>query len=537
MYSYNDFVVSQTPRLLSQLDRNKNSKTFGSFDRNYWNYKIRDFSSIVLQQGSLALSLLYSHDFPGNDYFQNGKIREWTIGSLNFWSESQLSDGSFNEYWPYEHGYPPTVFSLFSAAESYKLLSDFIEEPIKDNLLESIKKSCKFISKKLEFGAQNQEIASIAALYSSYQVINDKKILDVIDKKIKTISELQNKEGWFSEYGGADIGYMSVSLYFLSEYYRLSEDNQVLPLIENSLNFLQFFIHPDSTVGGEYGSRNTEYFLPGGLENVADIFPIAGLIADKLFQSKFSNLPWSVDDRYLSHYFLHSYIRALLNNRSRHYSGSLPCEHDSLNKYYHDSGLFIKKQGKMFTIVSTKKGVIKVFFEDSEILNDCGYIAKVNDKIYATNWLDALNKIKVNNDSIEINSKFHATPSGNHFNPFNHCALRVLSFISGEKMIPILKSRLINLDKTTPVEFKRTVKFSTDDLTILDSVSSPFTLDSVNPVDSFSFRYVPSSNYFQINEIKRLPFIDTFHSINNLQIEKKINCNTGRINEKIVKME
>ena len=44
------------PRILTQVCRNKYSKNFGSFDRNWWHYKIRDFSSIILQQGAYTLS-------------------------------------------------------------------------------------------------------------------------------------------------------------------------------------------------------------------------------------------------------------------------------------------------------------------------------------------------------------------------------------------------------------------------------------------------------------------------------------------------
>ena len=52
-------AISSVPRLLSLIDRNPVSKSFGSFDRSYWLEKSIDFPSANLQFGVLALSLLY----------------------------------------------------------------------------------------------------------------------------------------------------------------------------------------------------------------------------------------------------------------------------------------------------------------------------------------------------------------------------------------------------------------------------------------------------------------------------------------------
>ena len=53
-------------RNLSWLDRDEDSPTFGSFDRNFWHYKTTDFNSDILQQGIYALIGLYKKDIPNN---------------------------------------------------------------------------------------------------------------------------------------------------------------------------------------------------------------------------------------------------------------------------------------------------------------------------------------------------------------------------------------------------------------------------------------------------------------------------------------
>ena len=56
------------PRILTQVCRDKFSPLYGSFDRNWWHYKIRDFSSIILQQGGYSL---YCYFKDSNEYKSN----------------------------------------------------------------------------------------------------------------------------------------------------------------------------------------------------------------------------------------------------------------------------------------------------------------------------------------------------------------------------------------------------------------------------------------------------------------------------------
>src|SRR5882724_7800684 len=90
-------AISQVPRLLSQLDRNPFSSTYGSFDRSYWHDKSSDFSNADAQLGAHTLALLYQHDFPENPYKGQPWIKEWAIASLVFWAGLQHSDGTFDE--------------------------------------------------------------------------------------------------------------------------------------------------------------------------------------------------------------------------------------------------------------------------------------------------------------------------------------------------------------------------------------------------------------------------------------------------------
>ncbi|HJP53402.1 MAG TPA: hypothetical protein QF556_01655, partial [Rhodospirillales bacterium] len=53
--SFAAYAEAQLARVLTQMDRDPDSPTFGCFDRNHWHYKMRDFASAVLQQGLFTL--------------------------------------------------------------------------------------------------------------------------------------------------------------------------------------------------------------------------------------------------------------------------------------------------------------------------------------------------------------------------------------------------------------------------------------------------------------------------------------------------
>ena len=210
------------------------------------------------------LSILYTTDFEGNNYFKNQNIYNWARGSLDYWKKIQLPDGSFNEWYPNEHGFPPTAFTLFTVAYSYRLLK--LDD---ENLKNAMLKSAKWLATKAELKAYNHEAASICALYTVFVVTGQKWILDILEGKISLLLKGQSIEGWFPEQGGADLGYSTVTLDMLAEYYWLSRDSRMLEPLNMIVDFIKYFCHPDRTFGGEYGSRNTTYFLPNGIEVMA----------------------------------------------------------------------------------------------------------------------------------------------------------------------------------------------------------------------------------------------------------------------------
>src|SRR3990167_3348345 len=80
------------PRILTQVCRDPSSSCYGSFDRDWWHYKIRDFSSIILQQAGYTLYL--ASQLPLKDYDTCAFI-SLVKASCFFWRNLALKYHSF----------------------------------------------------------------------------------------------------------------------------------------------------------------------------------------------------------------------------------------------------------------------------------------------------------------------------------------------------------------------------------------------------------------------------------------------------------
>ena len=531
---YSEYVLKMAPKVLTQVDRDKHSKNFGDCDRNHWHLKIRDFSSAILQQTGLTLALLYTVDFPGNRFYQKEVVREWAVGTVYYWKAIQLKDGSFNEYYPHEHGFPPTAFSLYAMCEVYKRLNMQDE-----SILQAFIKTARYLTTHIEKKAYNQELASITALYSVYTILKEDWILDGMNQKLERILKLQSQEGWFSEYGGADIGYLSVSLDMLAEYYWMSRDEKVLEPLNRVIDFLKYFVHPDGSVGGEYASRNTVYFLPNGLQVMSNLGNRdATAMLQFLYQNSEKDFYFldAVDDRYFSHYLLHSFMRAIEKSKGGEskavFASKLPFEYDQ-ECYFAEAGLFSCTRGDVYMIVGASKGgVCRIFKNEKECFADYGYRVKLDEgKVAATNWQSADYHIEYEACRIKISGNMNLVKQ-KIATPIMLTGLRVVSAIVGNKIIGMLKKLIILVDKKTDISFERMIFLQKDKIVIDDLVSSPEAIQ-LECADSFSLRHVASGKFFSLTDIgchSRAQYPD----VRNIRIQRIFHFDSEQIEEKVL---
>ena len=115
-------ALAQIPKILTLMDRNPHSPTYGCFDRNFWHYKIIDFPSGMSQEFVWPLALAYYTDHPANQFFQQRILRDWIEAGIRFAARSAHRDGSCDDYFPFERAGGATAFSLLACIESYELI-------------------------------------------------------------------------------------------------------------------------------------------------------------------------------------------------------------------------------------------------------------------------------------------------------------------------------------------------------------------------------------------------------------------------------
>ena len=133
-----------------------------------------------------------------------------------------------------------------------------------------------------------------------YVLTGDDTYAKLANDKFEHIAASQDPEGWFNEYGGPDIGYLSLAIGYLAKYFQKSGNERVLPVLTRAVNFISHFVHPNNTYGGEYASRDTEYLMPDGFEILAPRSETANAIAETIadaIRHRSAVLPFALDDR------------------------------------------------------------------------------------------------------------------------------------------------------------------------------------------------------------------------------------------------
>tara|TARA_Y100000768_G_scaffold377231_1_gene350196 strand:- start:1404 stop:2363 length:960 start_codon:yes stop_codon:yes gene_type:complete len=309
MIKIKSFIKERTnkmlPRILTQICRDPNSNNFGCCDRNYWHYKITDFPSIILQQAIYSLSIFQEKI---TDKELNNYISKIIIAGGTFWEKRAIRYRSFEEYYPYENGYPPLAFSTLSISKlCYN--NKIKTKDVSRGLLKAKKK----LYRSFETNAFNQQIIGTTALAYIEKLLPDdgNKLMQVIDKTL----DRQSDDGWFMEYDGPDLGYLSVSLDGLWDLYDITKNEKCLKSINNATDFIVNIIDKFKDGLMIYNSRNTNYVLPYGL--MRSYFynnkPLKIYRCLKhLYEPKSNKFHFidSIDDRYICHYIGHSFVRA-----------------------------------------------------------------------------------------------------------------------------------------------------------------------------------------------------------------------------------
>jgi len=535
---YYDVAITQAARLLGLLDRNINSKTYGCFDRNYWHYKITDFPCVRHQEAALTLSLLYKLNRKDNPYFRNSNILRWINASLKFWCSIQNKDGSFNEWYPNEKSFAVTAFSSYTASECL-LTNKSIRG--KSQIVASLRKSGNWLLKRSDFHATNQTSGAILLLYNLYKLTNERKYLKACRDKLSRLIKKQTPEGWWNEYNGADIGYHSLTIDYLSKLLKKFSDQRLKNAIDKGIEFLSHFIHPNFTFGGEYGSRNTEFMIPHGIELSAghnkDAASIAHAIRNSLKDSSAIG-PYSLDDRYLcciAYTWLQAYLDAKDTLKTPQYRFN-----SNFTKNFLGARLLVISNNNFYLIINYAKGALFRFYPKnvSGFFHDSGMLA-VDEKsnILTSSWI-ADNTTEIGPDSIMVKGrllKLRDEP----MTTLKSISLRAFAKTFGNSqtlssmMKNALRKRLIISSRKSSAHFTRQLWIGKKSIKVVDTLASKHKLKDVFLGEKYSNLFIPSSRYFQLQELNNKPLEFTGINKKSFKVERTLVYNKNKIEAKV----
>lgn len=518
-------ILSNAPRLLGLLNRNISSYTYGCFDRNYWHYNIVDFPCARKQEAVLTLTLLHLINHRDNLFYQEEEILNYIIAGLGFWSKIQNKSGSFNEWYPYENSFVATAFSSYAISESLLLLKDRLPADIQQKVIRSLTDAGSWLMKRHETRVMNQQTGAVIALYNIFLLTGDKKFLKASEKKVEVLKERQSDEGWFIEYGGPDIGYLSLAIDYLCKYYKKTNDREVEEIIKKAMSFIRYFIQPNLVAGGEYASRNTEYLIPHGFELFSRYNEDAKFIASVIRRSlnNINSFPYLFDDRYQT-YVGYTWLQAYEDaNSGLDIETEISIENDfnrDFKKFFPESGLFVLNDPKRHFIINIKKGgVFRLFDKVSNYTHtDSGILVRSQNKWYASGWLSEPEK-RLDDGSISVTGKMWRV-SDKRLTPATTILMRLFQVIFGRStsislwLKERLRDFLITKTGSSDIGYRRIIEFDTEPNVLLKVSDSIFSrnkdISEVSVYTKDTHIYVPSSRYYVIE--KGVPFTRGFSS-------------------------
>lgn len=513
--AYWSVARQEIARVLSWQDRESFSRTYGCFDRTYWCWKFSDFPGARYQEGVFTLAHLFTTRLPENQLYHEPRVLQWIEAGLDYWQRLQRRDGSFDEAYPYEHSLAATAFTSFYVGEAFLRVRDAL--PDRDRAVGTFARAGDWLCRNDERHGilSNHLAAAAAALYVIFRITGDDRFERRCWQFVQQIYDHQSREGWYEEYGGADPGYQTLCMLYLARVWQYTGDAPLLESLARSVSFLKHCIHPNGTLGGEYGSRSTEFFFPAGCEMLAKAIPDAARIAcfmrSRLLEGGTVGL-WAMDAQnmfpMLNNYLFATDYAVSLDGVVE---PELPCNVPG-EWWFPDAGLLIKSTPTYYAVVGLSKGgVLKIYDKDKRTLavSDCGYVARLSTGTVASTqtlrrrpaWTRAPGVCTVEAEFVPLLRRVPGT--------WLFLAFRIFSTTFGQAQLVAywLKNRLVQFlmhpPSAMPLRLTRQVQLGTHAVTVTDEIvaGDRLTVVECRRSEKFAAVHMGSSRYFQWQEL------------------------------------
>jgi hypothetical protein len=499
-------------RLLSELDRDPYSATFGCFDRRHWAWKLADTPEATFQRNAWPLAWWAKQT---GDPVARAELWQAVEAALSYCTRVQHRDGAFDQAFAHEHSYGATAFLLHPLIAAYAALrSDGARSP--NPAIEAmLDRAATFLVRGDErHGRISNHIAGAAlSLHDAGRLFGAPRYVARSRQLLDRVLSWQSPEGWFVEYEGADPGYQTLCVDYLARMQRDVRDPRIEEALGRSTEFLSWFAHPDGTFAGAYGRRRTAILYPGGLAILGRESPLArALVAFALRAIRRRETVTLLDvDMGNVAPLIASYIDAIdhADTTGETRAATLPFERGEIARDFPEAGLYVRGGRRVYAVIGASNGgVIRVFDRQSGACRhaDDGYAGELDDgRIITTQAGTSRVRTSVSPAAIAIDVPFHVLVR-EAMTPWRGLVLRALALtvmrvtFARELLKRILVRVLIGSARTVPLRLRRRVDLdSGEPVRLVDSIESK-TGSRVRWLESgrrFVSIHMASSRYFE----------------------------------------
>jgi hypothetical protein len=432
---------------------------------------------------------------------------------LSYWAGIQYPDGSFDEAYPYERSLAAVSFTTFYLTEAYAHVSSAVAPATRETFLRTVRHAADWLCENDERHGvlSNHLAAAAAALWNAGELTGDPRHQERARTFLARILAKQSSDGFYEEYGGADIGYQTHGSFYLARIWQKNGDERLLQSLRAANAFLKHFIHPDGSLGGMYGSRNTTFYFPAAYEMLAAVCPSAAAIAGQqrervaagrtvgLEQMDAPNLMPMLNN-YL---FAHAALARAAPPAAEPLPWTMPGRWD-----FPHAGLVVRRGLGYYAVVGTSKGgTIQAWDTRARALvfQSGGYVVE-REGVRSSNQALGLAARTGHGDELAIDAPF-VQINQRVFNPWLFLGFRGFSLTLGRlrTLAYWLKSLLVRVlvsrRRRAALRLERTIRFRDGGFTLEDRVFPPDA--RVTHLDAFATIHMGSSRYADPDHLQR----------------------------------
>jgi len=267
---YQSRILESLPQVLSHLDREPFSPTYGSFDRFHWAWSATDVSNSDFQRLTVPLAFIYTRSAPDNRHYRAASFREWVEAAVLFTCREQAPNGSFTQWYPNDNSIVSAGFVIHDLLFVAEMLEGKLAKDVVERLLECAARAGRFLVRYQERHGfnSNHQLGIAAALLDIHAYTGDTVLRDRARSVLHRVLSRQMQSGAFYEYAGADPGYQTLGLAYLTSCLERLPSEELARALDAGLNFALHFLSPISGPGG-FGSRGTRLLFPSAFEIAA----------------------------------------------------------------------------------------------------------------------------------------------------------------------------------------------------------------------------------------------------------------------------